>query len=77
MQLSLLFIYLSLSVYILLNVNFYKRHFRNRTKKSGLHWTFVTIIERIRAEQVSFLQTVVQMRPRRPQISDYSDGDKE
>lgn len=37
--------------------------------KSGLFCTVATIIERLRAEQeVSVLQTVVQMRSRRPQI---------
>lgn len=44
-------------------------HCMNGAKKSGLFCTVATIIERLRAEQeVSVLQTVVQMRSRRPQI---------
>lgn len=44
-------------------------HCMNGAKKSGLYCTVATIIERLRAEQeVSVLQTVVQMRSRRPQI---------
>nr|XP_034313029.1 uncharacterized protein LOC105342354 [Crassostrea gigas] len=44
-------------------------HCMNGAKKSGLYCTIATIIERLRAEQeVSVLQTVVQMRSRRPQF---------
>lgn len=44
-------------------------HCMNGAKKSGLYCTVANIIERLRVEQeVNVLQTVVQMRSRRPQI---------